>query len=125
MTFSSKLNSLLAERDMSPVDLSRKTGISKQAISRYLSGGEPVWAFAVIIADALDVSLDTLAERNVADSKTVVEIIETCNQLNHKGQRKVLDYSQDLVNTRRYSGSDEMGTVEGREDLEIRAAESA
>lgn len=125
MTFSSKLNSLLAERDMSPADLSRKTGISKQAISRYLSGGEPVWAFAVIIADALDVSLDTLAERNVADSKTVVEIIDTCNQLNHKGQRKVLDYSQDLVNTRRYSGSDEMSAVEGREDLEVRAAESA
>ncbi len=125
MTFSSKLNSLLAERDMSPVDLSRKTGISKQAISRYLSGGEPVWAFAVIIADALDVSLDTLAERNVADSKTVVEIIETCNQLNRKGQRKVLDYSQDLVNTRRYSGSDEMSAVEGREDLEVRSAESA
>lgn len=125
MTFSSKLNSLLAERDMSPVDLSRKTGISKQAISRYLSGGEPVWAFAVIIADALDVSLDTLAERNVAHSKTVVEIIDTCNQLNHKGQRKVLDYSQDLVNTRRYSGGDEMSAVEGREDLEVRAAESA
>lgn len=125
MTFSSKLNSLLAERDMSPADLSRKTGISKQAISRYLSGGEPVWAYAVIIADALNVSLDNLAERNVVSSKTVVEIIGTCNQLNHKGQRKVLDYSQDLVNTRRYSGSDEMSAVEGREDLEVRAAESA
>lgn len=90
-----------------------------------MSGGEPVWALAVIIADALDVSLDNLAERNVVSSKTVVEIIDTCNQLNHKGQRKVLDYTQDLVNTRRYSGSDEMSAVEGREDLEVRAAESA
>lgn len=125
MSFSEKLVSLLAQRNMSAADLARCTGITKSAISRYMSGGEPVWAYAVIIADALNVSLDNLAERNVVSSKTVVEIIDTCNQLNHKGQRKVLDYSQDLVNTRRYSGSDEMSAVEGREDLEIRAAESA
>lgn len=125
MSFSTKLNALLAARDMSPADLSRKTGISKQAISRYLAEGEPVWAYAVIIADALNVSLDTLAERNVTNGRTVVEILETCNRLNHQGQKKVLDYSQDLVSSGRYSNAEVLETIEGREDIELRAAGSA
>lgn len=125
MTFSNKLNSLLAQRDMSPADLSRRTGISKAAISRYLADGEPVWAYAVIIADALGVSLDTLAERNVNQTRTVSEILETCSQLNHQGQKKVLDYSQDLVSSGRYANAEGMGAVEGRKDIELRAARFA
>lgn len=125
MSFSTKLNALLTARDMSPAELSRKTGISKQAISRYLAGGEPIWAYAVIIADELNVSLDTLAERNPTKGKTVVEILETCSCLNHKGQKKVLDYSQDLVSSGRYSSAEVLEAVEGREDIELRAAGSA
>lgn len=125
MTFSEKLNQLLAQRNMSPADLSRCTGISKAAISRYLADGEPVWAYAVIIADALGVSLDTLAERNVNHTRTVSEILETCSRLNHKGQKKVLDYSQDLVSSGRYSAPEALEAIEGREHTELRAAGSA
>lgn len=125
MSFSTKLNALLSARDMSPAELSRKTGISKQAISRYLTGGEPVWAYAVIIAETLNVSLDTLAERNPTNGKTVVEILETCNLLNHRGQKKVLDYSQDLVSSGRYGSAEVLEAVEGREDIELRTARSA
>lgn len=121
MSFSTKLNDLLAERNMSPTDLSKKSGVSKQAISRYLAGGEPVWAYAVIIAETLNVTLDTLAERDAANSRTVVEILETCNQLNHQGQKKVLDYSQDLVSSGRYSNEGNLKAVEGRKDPELRA----
>lgn len=125
MRFGEKLNALLGERDMTPADLVRKTGIPKATVSRYLRDGQPSWPYAILIANALGVSLDTLAGRSIHQSPVTSKIVESCNQLNHKGQRKVLDYSQDLVSSGRYSNAEVLEAVEGREDIELRAAGSA
>ena len=46
MRFGDKLNALLGERDMTPADLVRKTGIPKATVSRYLRDGQPSWPYA-------------------------------------------------------------------------------
>ncbi len=125
MRFGDKLNALLGERDMTPADLVRKTGIPKATVSRYLRDGQPSWPYAILIANALGVSLDTLAGRSVHQSQITTDIIETCSRLNCKGQRRVLDYSQDLVSSGRYSSAEGLEAYEGREHTELRAAGSA
>lgn len=125
MKFGDKLNTLLGERDMTPADLVRKTGIPKATVSRYLKGGSPSWPYAILIANVLGVSLDSLAGRSVHQSQITTEIIESCNLLNYRGQKRVLDYSQDLLSSGRYSTARELKAVEGREDTELRSAGSA
>lgn len=125
MSFGDKLNALLGERDMTPADLVRQTGIPKSTISRYLRDSQPSWPYAVLIANALGVSLDTLAERHIGQSKMASDILDTCNQLNRIGQQRVLDYSQDLVSSGRYGTEQKAAMHLGREDIELRAVGSA
>lgn len=124
MQFGNKLNSLLGARNMTPADLVRLTGIPKATISRYLRDGQPSWPYAVLIANALHVSLDTLADRSIQHSRITDNIIDSCDQLNTKGQKKVLEYTQDLVSSGRYSIQPQQVNV-GRENIDIRAAGNA
>ena len=64
MSFGEKLQALLAEKDISMTALAKETGITYNMIKKYCrSGAEPTVSYAALIADALQVSLDELLER--------------------------------------------------------------
>ena len=71
MAFSEKLRELLASHNMKSVELAKKAGVSEAAISEYLSGKkEPRAKQSILIANALNVSLDELWETSFSTSKT-------------------------------------------------------
>ena len=64
MNFSESLQALLKNRNMRQADLCRLTGIRSSLMSDYISGKKsPTIRNAVLIADALHISLDTLVGR--------------------------------------------------------------
>lgn len=70
-TFSTRLRQALASSDTKPIDLSRKTGISKSSISDWLSGKyEAKQDKVFIIAKALNVDEAWLMGLNVPRERT-------------------------------------------------------
>lgn len=65
MGFNENLKLLLIEKKMKQADLCRLTGIRTSLMSEYINGKKsPAIGNAILIADALDISLDTLVGRN-------------------------------------------------------------
>lgn len=63
MSFADKLKEMLNKNGLKAADLARATGLSEAAISDYLKGKkEPRGRQSIAIANALNVSLDTLWE---------------------------------------------------------------
>lgn len=59
--FSAKLKALLKERGMKQAELARRLGSTQTSVCRYVSGQRiPTVDVAVLIADALNVSMDEL-----------------------------------------------------------------
>lgn len=99
-TFAERFNEALEIREIKPVDLSNKTGISQSTISQYRSGyAEPKKTKLKILADALnvnpswllglDVPMNDKLERAVIDlhefgSDTIIEQI-----VNNKGAYEI------------------------------------
>ena len=97
------------------VDLVERTGISKGALSSYISGRYiPKQNNTFLIAKALDVneawlmgadvpmervSGKTESKQEPSYSSQCKEIIEVCEQLSAHNQRKVLTYSKNLLST--------------------------
>ncbi len=78
--FSSRLNEALRIRDMKPVELSRRTGISEATISQYRSGyAEPKRDKARLIARTLRVSVAWLM--GVSDNMEPSVVIPVNNDL--------------------------------------------
>ena len=114
-TASERIKEGMSLRGLKQVDLVEKTGISKGALSSYISGRyTPKQNNIFLIAKALDVNeawlmgADVPMERvpNKAESvqsssvsAQCKEIIEVCNQLSPHNQRKVLTYSKNLLST--------------------------
>ena len=64
MGFNENLKLLLIQKHMKQADLCRMTGIQTSLMSEYINGKKsPTIGNAIQIADALDISLDTLAGR--------------------------------------------------------------
>ncbi len=64
MNFGERLKHLLDIKGLSMNQLANQTGISYNMIKKYCHfGAEPTTSYAVMIADALDVSLDELVKR--------------------------------------------------------------
>lgn len=83
MGFNEQLKLLLINKNLKQADLCRLTGIQTSLMSEYISGKKsPAIGNAVLIADALNVSLDTLVgrEERVRYSEPVQNMYE--NQLN-------------------------------------------
>ena len=67
--FSQRLAALLAERNMTQLELAARIGVTRAAMSRYVSGErEPRLVTLVRIAEELDVNVDDLV---AADSHSV------------------------------------------------------
>lgn len=114
-TASERIKEGMALRGLKQVDLVERTGISKGALSSYISGRYiPKQNNTFLIAKALDVneawlmgadvpmervSGKTESKQGSSYSSQCKEIIEVCEQLSAHNQRKVLTYSKNLLST--------------------------
>lgn len=124
-TFQSRLNQALEIRNMKPVELSQKTGLSKARISQYTNGVYEAKQKALyLIARALNVSeawlmgYDVQMERliheknatevqlleviQVTYGKKAVELLEQFVELNELGKDKAIDTLIDLCMIDKY-----------------------
>ena len=98
MNFSESLQALLKNRNMRQADLCRLTGIRSSLMSDYISGKKsPTIRNAVLIADALHISLDTLVGREPdpcqppKDGAVLSELLQEIKGLPKKEQLYLLD----------------------------------
>lgn len=83
-TFAERLSKALKEKNMKPIRLAEQTGISKSAISQYLSGSfSPKHAYISIMADTLGVDEFWLMgyEESHSDPRLTLEDIRKINRL--------------------------------------------
>lgn len=125
-TFQDRLNQALEIRDMKPVELSQKTGLSKARISQYTNGVYEAKQKALYkIAQALNVSEAWLmghdvpmerliCEKNATEvqlleliqvtyGKKAVELLEQFVELNESGKDKAIDTLIDLCMIEKYT----------------------
>ena len=93
MAFADKLKELMNRKNMKAVELARTAGLSEAAVSDYLKGKkEPRGRQSIAIANALEVSLDTLWETGFDN-----DVPEACSGINDKysllnnDSRKIVD----------------------------------
>ena len=99
MGFNENLKLLLLEKNMKQADLRRMTGIQTSLMSEYINGRKsPTIGNAILIADALNISLDDLVGRKwntCRDQKKpgeyTDELSETLNKLTEKECIFVMD----------------------------------
>lgn len=124
-TFQSRLNQALEIRNMKPVELSQRTGLSKARISQYTNGVYEAKQKALyLIARALnvseawlmghDVSMERLiCQKNATEvellelvqvtyGKKAVELLEQFVELNETGKDKAIDTLIDLCMIDKY-----------------------
>lgn len=125
-TFQSRLNQALEIRNMKPVELSQKTGLSKARISQYTNGVYEAKQKALyLLARALNVSeawlMDhdvpmerLICEKNASEvqlleliqvtyGKEAVELLEHFIELNETGKEKAIDTLIDLCMIDKYT----------------------
>jgi transcriptional regulator with XRE-family HTH domain len=125
-TFQDRLNQALEIRDMKPVELSQRTGLSKARISQYTNGVYKAKQKALyLIARALNVSEAWLmghdvpmerliCEKNASEvqlleliqvtyGKEAVELLEHFIELNETGKEKAIDTLIDLCMIDKYT----------------------
>lgn len=131
-TASERIKEGMALRGLKQVDLVERTGISKGALSSYISGRYiPKQNNTFLIAKALDVneawlmgadvpmervSGKTESKQGPSYSSQCKEIIEVCEQLSAHNQRKVLTYSKNLLSTQQME--DDLLAAHARTDVE-------
>ena len=74
--FSQRLTALLAERNMTQLELAARVGVTRAAMSRYVSGErEPRLVTLVRIAEELDVNVDELISPESNSVRTALRIV--------------------------------------------------
>lgn len=99
MGFNDNLKLLLKDRNLKQADLCRMTGIQTSLMSDYLGGKKsPTIGNAILIADALNISLDTLVGKDAysspeeqQSSKVLAELYEVAKGLSEEEQLYLLD----------------------------------
>lgn len=113
------LKRILEEKKMSPVELSRLTDIPVQTIYSIMKrDNDKVGLHKLVeICDVLDVSIEEFymdyinsksAESMRVFSEHEKEVIRNLRNLTEQGQKKVLDYINDLKNTGKYTQSEDV-----------------
>lgn len=117
MAFSEKLRALLASHNMKSVELAKKAGISEAAISEYLSGKkEPRAKQSILIANALNVSLDELWETSFSTSKTAAPAKELEPPLTEEERTLIREFR----NLKEADSRDRVWeTIYGRQQIEV------
>ena len=127
MGFNENLKLLLLEKSMKQADLCRMTGIQTSLMSEYINGRKsPTIGNAILIADALNISLDDLVGRKwntCRDQKKpgeyTDELSETLNKLTEKECIFVMDVIKALKQHLQWKKASAMGKRPGREALAL------
>ena len=105
-TFSGRLNEALDIRQIKPVDLSKRTGISEATISQYRSGyAKPKQKKLALLADALRVNPVWLMGLNVpmeiqrtvdtqAETDSGIDFVIETMKSNHENYDRLLSYAK-------------------------------
>lgn len=108
--FAKRLNHLMAEKNITQNKLSKMTGITQSSISDWANGKyKPRQDKVYQLSKALKVSpaylLGYTDNENIFDdiSSADNELLNLYDKLNSDGQEKVLNYTQDLVDSGKYS----------------------
>lgn len=139
-SFKNRLKDLLQEKNMTQKELSNLTGITPSSISDWLRGKYEAKQDKIdIIATALNVSQAYLMGYDVpkvSNIKKITEessqnlgltinqekIFELFNELNEEGQQKAITYTQDLVDSGKYSMLQDLSrTTQAEIDQEVEA----
>lgn len=106
MGFSESLKMLLLERNMKQADLCHLTDIKSSLMSEYINGKKsPAIGNAILIADALDISLDRLVGRGEKAHYSKPVYSKYGNALNEsiKGlTEKEVDFVMDVIKALRH-----------------------
>lgn len=87
MEFKDALQQILSTRGMKQADLCRTSGIDSSLMSNYLSGKrQPTLTNAIAMADALQISLDELAGREVPKRVIEQRLLSDFRELSDEGQ---------------------------------------
>lgn len=103
MSFSENLKKILDERQLKQANLCRMTGIQTSLMSDYLNGKKsPAISNAITIADALNISLDTLVgkkiyEKDTQTNKNLSELIAIYDTLSEVYQEYLLKQAKNLA----------------------------
>ena len=104
---SETLRTLRSRENLTQQELADKTGLSRSRINNYEQGiREPDFGTAEILADFFNVDLDMLYSgfsSSASLSETEQTMIDFFRSLNAGGQKKVLEYALDLINSGSYS----------------------
>ena len=104
---SATLRSLRARDKLTQQELAEKTGLSRSRINNYEHGiREPDFQTAEILADFFNVDLTMLysgSPSSVSLSESESTMLDFFRSLSSSGQKKVLEYALDLINSGRYS----------------------
>ena len=104
---SETLRALRSRENLTQQELADKTGLSRSRINNYEQGiREPDFGTAEILADFFNVDLDMLYSgfsSSASLSETEQTMIDFFRSLNAGGQKKVLEYALDLINSGSYS----------------------
>lgn len=109
--FVKRLNQLMTEKNISQNKLAEMTGITQSSISDWANGKyKPRQDKVYLLSEALKVSpaylLGYTDNENLAQNTTKSDnskIDRLYNQLNDEGKEKVITYTQDLVDSGKYS----------------------
>lgn len=101
MGFNENLKLLLLEKNMKQADLCRMTGIQTSLMSEYISGRKsPTIGNAILIADALSISLDDLVGRKCnacRDQRKPDEYMDELSETLHKLTEKECIFVMDVI----------------------------
>lgn len=87
MDFQESINRIARDRDLSQADLSRMSGIPTSLMSNYFNGKRsPTLTNAIAMADALQISLDELAGREVPKRVIEQRLLSDFRELSDEGQ---------------------------------------
>lgn len=113
MALDKTLPILLAQRKMKQSDLARMTGISTGLMSDYIGGRKvPSISKAVLMADALGISLDALVGREPQGTAAQREVAAIAFQMNEEGQETLIRIARGMSNDPGYKKSSQHGMVE-------------
>ena len=106
MSFSDSLEAIMFERGLKQADICRMTGIDSGLMSNYMNKKKaPSLSNAVLIADALAISLDDLCGRNAPSTAAQRELLAFFGQLNEEGQESAIRMVQGLTSVDVYKKS--------------------
>lgn len=95
---------LRKEASLSQAQLAKMLGVSQTAVSQWeISKTFPDIRVAMKLATIFGVTIeDLLAESERIPLQGVAQITNNCRKLNEQGQKKVLEYVEDLIATQKY-----------------------